>query len=198
MLDEAKIVASDIMTRDVAVVYPETTLLDALKLMASRRVSGLPVVDEHGTLVGMMSEGDVLGWHEGFSEREARWFDLLAEGFDLAPDFLREVQEHRRKIKAVMSSNPITVTETTAAREIASLMHAHSIKRVPVMRDGRLVGIITRADLVRALVQKLGEMEPPRPRPISVDEALRLGREETIANASRRGRAPSNEPKNRP
>src|ERR1700746_288987 len=132
MLDEAKFVASDIMTRDVAVVRPETTLLDALKLMASRRVSGLPVVDEQGTLVGMMSEGDVLGWHEGFSEREARWFDLLADGFELAPDFLREVQGQRRKIKAVMSSNPITVTETTAAWEIASLMHAHGIKRVPV------------------------------------------------------------------
>jgi CBS-domain-containing membrane protein len=194
MLDEAKIVASDIMTRDVAIVHPETTLLDALKLMASRRVSGLPVLDEHGTLVGMMSEGDVLGWHEGFSEREARWFDLLAEGFELAPDFLRQVQEQRRKIKAVMSSSPITVTEATAAREIASLMHAHGIKRVPVLRDGKLVGIVTRADLVRALVQKLGEIEPPQPRLISVDQALRLGREETIANAGR-GPAHSNEPK---
>jgi len=98
MLDEAKFLASDIMTRDVAVVHPETTLLAAVKLMASRRISGLPVVDEHGTLVGMMSEGDVLGWHEGFSEREGRWFDLLAEGFQLAPDFLREVQKQRRKI----------------------------------------------------------------------------------------------------
>ena len=56
MLDETKVLTRDIMTRDVAVVHPETTLLDALKLMASRRVSGLPVVDEHGTLIGMMSE----------------------------------------------------------------------------------------------------------------------------------------------
>ena len=177
MLDEAKFVASDIMTRDVAVVHPETTLLEALKLMASRRVSGLPVVDEHGALVGMMSEGDVLGWHEGFSEREARWFDLLAEGFELAPDFLREVKEHRRKISAVMSSNPVTVTETTPAREIASLMHAHGIKRVPVMRDGKLVGIVSRADLVRALAQKLGEIEAPPPRAISLNESLRRARE---------------------
>ena len=181
MLDEAKFVASDIMTRDVAVVHPETTLLEALKLMVSRRVSGLPVVDEHGTLVGMMSEADVLGWHEGFSEREARWFDLLAEGFELAPDFLREVQEQHRRIKAVMSSHPITVTEDTPAREIASLMHTHRIKRVPVMRDGQLVGIVTRADLVRALIEKLGAIEPPPPRPIGVDEALRHARETAIA-----------------
>ena len=182
MLDDAKFLASDIMTRDVAVVHPETTLLAAVTLMASRRISGLPVVDQHGTLVGMMSEGDVLGWHEGFSERKARWFDLLAEGFELAPDFLREVQERRRKIKTLMSTNPITVTETTPAREIASLMHAHGIKRVPVMRDGKLVGIVTRTDLVRALAEKLSEKESPPPRPIGVDEALRQGREEAIAD----------------
>jgi CBS domain-containing protein len=185
MLDEAKILANDIMTRDVAVVHPETTLRAAVKLMASRRISGLPVVDEDGTVVGMMSEGDVLGWREGFSEREARWFDLLAEGFELAPDFLREVQKQRRKIKTLMSTNPITVTETTPAREIASLMLAHGIKRVPVMRDGKLVGIVTRADLVRALAQKLSEMEPPPPRHTSVDEALRQGRKEAIANVRR-------------
>lgn len=141
MLDDAKFLASDIMTRDVAVVHPETTLLAAVKLMASRRITGLPVVDKHGSLVGMMSEADLLRWHEGFSEREARWLDLLAEGYYLAPDFLREIQEQRRKIKGLMSSKPtITVTETTPAREIASLMHAHRIKRVPVLRDGKLVG----------------------------------------------------------
>jgi CBS domain-containing protein len=182
MLDEARILASDIMTRDVAVVHPETTLLAAVKLMALRRVSGLPVVDEHGTMVGMMSEGDLLRWHEGFREREARWLDLLADGYDLAPEFLRELQEQRRKIKVLMSPNPITVTETTPAREIASLMHAHGIKRVPVLRDGKLVGIVTRTDLVRALAQKLSEKEPPPPRLISADELLRRAREEAVAN----------------
>jgi signal-transduction protein with cAMP-binding, CBS, and nucleotidyltransferase domain len=82
-----------------------------------------------------------------------------------------------------MSSKPtITVTETTPAREIASLMHAHRIKRVPVLRDGKLVGIVTRTDLVRALAQKLSEMESPPPRPINADEALRLAREKAIAD----------------
>jgi CBS domain-containing protein len=183
MLDEAKFVASDIMTRDVAVVHPESTLLAAVKLMASRKISGLPVVDDHGNLVGMMSEGDLLRWHEGFSEREVRWLDLLAEGHDLAPDFLREIQEQRRKIKALMSPKPVTVAETTPAREIASLMYAHGIKRVPVLRDGRLVGIVSRADLVRALAQKLGEVEPPRPHPISLNESLRRAREKAVADA---------------
>ena len=196
MFDESRFVASDIMTRDVAVVHPEATLLAAVKLMASRGISGLPVVDERGTLVGMMSEADLLRWHEGFSQREARWLDLLAEGHELAPDFLREVQEQHRKIKALMSPTPITVTETTPAREIAALMHAQGIKRVPVLRDGKLVGIVTRTDLVRALAQKLGEMEPPppRPRPITVDEALRQGREEALANV-RAGRGPRGAPR---
>jgi CBS domain-containing protein len=182
MLDEARILAADIMTRDVAVVHPETTLLSAVKLMASRGVSGLPVVDEHGALVGMMSEGDLLRWHEGFSDREVRWLHLLAEGFDLAPDFLREIQEQHRTIKVLMSPNPITVIETTPAREIASLMHTHGINSVPVLRDRKLVGIVTRTDLVRALAQKLSEMEPPPPRRANVDEALRQGRKEAIAD----------------
>jgi CBS domain-containing protein len=190
MLDEAKLLASDIMTRDVAVIHPETTLLAAVKLMAARGISGLPVVDEHGALVGMMSEADLLRWHEGFTEREVRWLDLLAEGSELAPDFLREVHEQRRKIRALMSPKPVTVTETTPAREIASLMHARGIKRVPVLRDGKLVGIVTRTDLVRALAEKLGEFESSQPsRPTSVNEALRRGREETVAAVKReRGR----------
>ena len=183
MLDDARVLASDIMTRDVVVVHPDTTLLDAVKLMASRGISGLPVVDEHGAIVGMMSEGDVLRWHEGFSDREARWLDLLAEGSDLALDFLREMREQHRQIKMLMSPNPITVTEAAPAREVASMMYAHGIKRVPVVRDGKLVGIVSRIDLVRALAQKLSEPEPPPPRLISVDEALRLGREEAVASA---------------
>jgi CBS-domain-containing membrane protein len=131
----------------------------------------------------MMSEADVIRWHEGFSDREARWLDLLADGADLAHDFLREMREQHRQIKMLMSPNPISVTETTAAREIASLMYAHGIKRVPVLRDGKLVGIVTRADLVRALVQKLSEADSPPPRQISAHEALRLGREEAVAKA---------------
>src|SRR5690242_16090992 len=121
MLDDAKFLASDIMTRDVVVVQPETTLLVAVKLMALRKISGLPVVDEQGTLVGMMSYGDLLRWHEGFSALETRWLNELADGFELASDFLSEIQEQHRKIKVLMSPSPTTVTDTTPAREIASL-----------------------------------------------------------------------------
>ncbi len=88
MLDEAVFTAADLMTRDVAVVHPETSLLEAVKLMAKRRISGVPVVDDAGSIVGVMSEGDLVRWHEGYTERQARWLDMLADGFELAPEFL--------------------------------------------------------------------------------------------------------------
>ena len=83
MLDEAAFTAGDLMTRDVAVVHPDSSLLDAVKLMARRHISGMPVVDEAGAVVGIISEGDLMRWHEGFTDRQACWLDLLAE--DTAP-----------------------------------------------------------------------------------------------------------------
>jgi CBS domain-containing protein len=180
MLDEAVFTAGDLMTRDVAVVHPETSLLEAVKVMARRRISGMPVVDDSGAIVGMMSEGDLVRWHEGYSERQLRWLDMLAEGCELAPAFLEGIQEQHRKVRSVMAVGVTTVTEDAPAREIASLMHAKNIKRVPVVRDGKLVGIVARSDLVRALAQRLEEKTPAaaiEPGPLNV--ALRRGREET-------------------
>ena len=117
----------------------------------------MPVLDDSGAIVGMISEGDLVRWHEGYTERQARWLDMLAEGTEIAPAFLKEIQERNRKIKSVMSFGATTVKEDTLAREIALLMYAKNIKRVPVLRDGKLVGIVARSDLVRALAQKLDE-----------------------------------------
>jgi CBS domain-containing protein len=180
MLDEAVFTAGDLMTRDVAVVHPETSLLDAVKLMAHRHISGVPVVDDTGTIVGMMSEGDLVRWHEGYTERQARWLDMLADGFELAPAFLEGIQEQRRRVKSVMSPGVTTVTEDRPAREVASLMYAKNIKRVPVVRDGKLVGIVARSDLIRALAQKLEEKPAASATWVGTpNEALRRGRQET-------------------
>ena len=145
------------MTRDVAVVHPETSLVEAVKLLARQRISGMPVVDDAGAIVGMMSEGDLIRWHEGYTVRQARWLDMLAEGTEIAPAFLKAIQDQHRKVKLVMSVGATTVTEDTLASEIARLMYAKNIKRVPVLRDGKLIGIVARSDLVRALAQKLDE-----------------------------------------
>lgn len=180
MLDEAIFTAGDLMTRDVAVVHPETSLLEAVKLMAQRHISGMPVVDDAGNIIGMLSEGDLVRWHEGYTERQVRWLDMLAEGFDLAPAFLQGIQEQQRKVKSVMSAGVTTVTEDTPARNVAHLMYDRNIKRVPVVRDGKLVGIVARSDLIRALAQKLDEKSAAATfERETLNEALRRRREET-------------------
>src|ERR1700692_1729448 len=117
MLDEAVYTAGDLMTRDVAFVHPETSLLEAVKLMARRKISGMPVVDDAGALVGMISEGDLVRWHEGYSGRQARWLDMLAEGMDLAPAFLKEIQDQHRKGKSIMAGRGTNSTRGTRGGE---------------------------------------------------------------------------------
>lgn len=186
MLDEAVVTAADIMTRDVATVHPETSLLDAVKLMAGRRISGMPVLDEAGSLVGMVTEGDLVRWHEGYTERQAHWLDMLADGFDLAATFIEAIRAEQHKVKAVMTRGSITVAEDTPAREIASLMHKRGIKRVPVLRDGKVVGIVARSDLVCALAQKLAEQAGVLGASVgTINEALRHKREEVLTHAPR-------------
>jgi CBS domain-containing protein len=181
MLDEAIFTAADLMSRDVAVVHPETTLLEAVRIMAERRISGVPVVDDRGVLVGMLSEGDLLRWHEGHNVKQARWLEMLAEGADLSNAFLSLMRDQRRQVQNLMAPGAVTVTEDAPAREIANLMYTRGIKRVPVLRDGKLVGIVARSDLVRALAQKLDEAPKPLPAepPHSINEALRRGREQS-------------------
>ncbi len=171
------------MTRDIVVVHPDNSLMEAVKLMARRGISGLPVVDAAGAIVGMLTEGDLVRWHEEHSEKQARWLDMLAEGGNLAPAFLESIRDEHHKVKSAMSSAVITASEDTPAREIASLMMSKGIKRVPVLRDGRLVGIVARSDLVRALAERLGERPhaPAAEAPArSIDEALKRRRGETV------------------
>lgn len=172
MFDESAARASDLMTRDVAVVQPETPLRRVVQVMAERHVSGLPVVDAAGALLGMITEGDLVRWHEGFSDREASWLDMLGEGFELAPAFVEALRAEHHSVRHAMRAGPVvSVPEDMPAREIAALMHAKGVKRVPVLRDGRLLGIVARSDLVRALARALDQAEadrrrgalPPRP-----------------------------------
>ena len=127
--------------------------------MAKRKISGVPVVDHDGTIVGMLSEGDLVRWHEGYSERQARWLDMLADGFQLAPAFLEGIREQQRKVKSIMAHGVTAVTEATPAREVVGLMHTKNIKHT-VLQEFHFVGILARSDLVRALAQKLEEIDP--------------------------------------
>jgi CBS domain-containing protein len=188
MLEQAAFTAGDLMTRDVAVVRPDASLRDAVRAMSSKGISGIPVVDSGGALVGMLTEGDLLRWHEGYSHQQAHWLEMLAEGLELAPDFLKGILEQNSMVRTVMTKPVITVTEEMPAREVAQLMYAKNIKRTPVVRDGRMVGIVSRSDLIRALSQRLDEIlgGPPETQPVKLNEALRRAREDGGAARARR------------
>lgn len=164
MLESALETAADIMSRNVAVVSPDTSMRSLLHLMAERRISGVPVVDAEGSIVGMVSEGDVIRWHDGFETKQEHWLDHLGEGLDLPPDFVDWMQAQHESVRAVMrTGTAVTVTEDTPVREIEAIMTARNIKRVPVLHDGRIVGIVARSDLVRLLSRTLDARATPQP-----------------------------------
>ena len=111
MLDEAVFTAGDLMTRDVAVVHPDTSLLEAVKLMAQRHISGMPVVDEAGAIVGMLSEGDLVRWHEGYTDGRHAGSICWPTALSSHRHSWRGIQEQRRKVKSVMAVGATTVTE---------------------------------------------------------------------------------------
>lgn len=186
MLDEAIVTAGDVMTHDVTVVHPETTLVDAIKLIATRRIGGMPVTDHTGAVVGMLTAGDLVRWHERLTTKRMRWLDMLAAETDLAPSFIEDIRAEKYKVKAVMSPGAITVSEDAPAHDCATLMRTRSIKRVPVVHEGRLIGIVARSDLIRAFAEKLEERRTPAKTVIEkIDEAVRQGREQMVKPRSR-------------
>lgn len=144
--------ASDVMTRDVISVSPLASLRDIAALLATRRISAVPVITEAGELVGMVSEGDLIGGSKGDQQtRRDWWLELLAEGELLNADYLASLRPAATRASDVMSAPVITVADSTELSDIARLLEEYHIKRVPVVRDGRVCGIVSRADLVRAL-----------------------------------------------
>jgi len=155
--------ARDLMSRDVVRVTPETPLRDVARTLLHHQLSAVPVVDATGAVVGMVSEGDLIGRKK--TERETRsewWLMSLAEGEPLNEEFQSHIQGPLAVAREVMSSPVISVTEDTPFDEIAALMATYRIKRVPVIRDGQIVGIVRRADLLRSVG---GGPDAPVPRP---------------------------------
>jgi len=151
--------AHQIMTRSVATVAPDTTILEAASIMLRRHVSALPVLDAAGKLVGIVSEGDFIRRSEiGTQRKRGRWLGFLLGPGQAADDFVRE---HGRKVSEVMSPTPLTVTEETTLEEIVALMETNGIKRLPVMRGDKLVGIVSRADLLHAVASMAREIPDP-------------------------------------
>src|SRR5690348_2151804 len=151
--------AIDVMTTNVITTVPDASVQAVALLLSERGISGVPVVDAGGRVIGIVSEGDLLhraetGTERRTERRRARWLDSLASDQDLARDY---VKSHGRTAKDIMTREVITIDETTELSDVADLLETKKIKRVPVMRDGKLVGIVSRANLVRALAATKGE-----------------------------------------
>jgi CBS domain-containing protein len=145
--------ASDIMTRSLVSVTSETSIAAAARLMLQHHISGLPVVGTEGSVVGILTEGDLLRRAEtGTAPRHPRWLELLLGPGRLADEFTRT---HARKVGDAMTADVASVASQTDVADLVQLMNKRRIKRLPVIDDGRLVGIVTRANLVRALVKAL-------------------------------------------
>jgi CBS domain-containing protein len=141
--------ASDIMTRTVITVGPNDNVKKAAELMVHHRISALPVVDGTGKPIGVVSEGDLLHRGEIKTERHRSWWlDLVTGGERMANDY---VKAFGTKVKDVMTASVVSVNEATPLTELAELLETKHIKRVPVVREGKVVGIVSRANLVQAL-----------------------------------------------
>lgn len=141
--------AGDVMTRKVVSIRPNASIAEMVRLMLDNRISGLPVIDDHGALVGIVTEGDCLRRAETGTERKRpRWLEFLIGPGRLAAEY---IHSHSRKVAEVMTEPAITITEDAPLDEIVHLMETRRIKRLPVVRDGKVVGIVSRADLLHAL-----------------------------------------------
>ena len=154
--------AASIMTRDVVTAGPDDTVARVAALLTEHEISAVPVCDKDGKLLVMLSAGDLMQpFGQENALRRAWWLGMLAEGTDLAPEFLDYVRLDRRRAKDLMKTDVITATERSSAAEIADLLNKHKIKRVPIVRDGKLVGIVSRADLIRAMSRSPEGMTDP-------------------------------------
>lgn len=151
--------AHQIMTRTVVTVAPETTIRDAADIMLRRHVSGLPVIDAAGKLVGIVSEGDFLRRSEiGTQRKRGRWLTFILGPGEEATSFVRECG---RKVSEVMTRDPLTITEDTTLEEIVQTMERNNVKRLPVMRGEALAGIVSRANLLQAVASLAREIPDP-------------------------------------
>jgi CBS domain-containing protein len=141
--------AQDVMTLDVMTVGPEARVEEIARLMLGHHISAVPVVDGAGGLLGIVSEGDLVRRVEAATAgRRAWWLELLADPAALARDY---VKTHGRRAADVMTRDVLTVGPDASVADVAQLLERRRIKRVPVVREGRVIGIVSRADLVRAL-----------------------------------------------
>jgi CBS-domain-containing membrane protein len=160
--------AADVMTRDVVTVSPDDVVQDVAKLLLKHRISGVPVVDKLGKLVGIVSEGDLMRRAETETDAHRSWWLRLFSASEvLANEYVRS---HARKVSDIMTTRVLVAAPDTSLRDIASLMERNRVKRLPIVEGGRLVGIVSRANLMQAFASFMA-LEPAGDK--SDDQSLR-------------------------
>jgi CBS-domain-containing membrane protein len=157
-LQEIIMKARDVMTWGVNSIEADAPVMRAAQVMLQHKISGLPVVDARGKLVGIVTEGDFLRRGEiGTQRHRPRWLEFLIGPGRLAAEYVRACG---RKVSEIMTPNPHTITEDTSLDKIVELMERHRIKRLPVVEDGKLVGLVSRANLMHALASLARDAKP--------------------------------------
>jgi CBS-domain-containing membrane protein len=174
--------ARDVMATPVITVKPSSLVQDVARLLLGRRISAVPVIDDDGRLVGIVSEGDLIRRAEVGTERRHSWWLRLLTGSDaLAGDY---VKAHARSVADIMTRDVITVGPETPLSEIATLLERKAIKRVPVVQDGQVVGIVSRANLVQAVASVRKDIEISRTDAELRDQLLALLRAQPWAHTA--------------
>lgn len=162
--------AADVMTSKVITVEPDAQLQAVAQTLLANRISAMPVVAADGKLVGIISEGDLMRRVESGTERRRSWWLELMTGREaLAAEY---VKEHSRKVSDVMTREVITVKPETPLGEIATVLERNGIKRVPVVQDSKVVGIISRANLLQALASYRAPIEAGAPNDAAIRESV--------------------------
>jgi CBS domain-containing protein len=143
--------AADVMVKDVIAAGPATSVREVASLMLEHRISGVPVIDGERRVLGVLSEGDLIRRPELGTDKPAGWLSVFLSEDESARDF---VKTHGMTVREVMSQPAICVTPETPLAEVVRLMERHRVKRLPVVAQGKLAGLLTRADLLRALVAR--------------------------------------------
>jgi CBS domain-containing protein len=161
--------ARDVMVRDVITIGPDEDVSRAAQMLADHDISALPVVDEQRRMLGILSEADLLRREEiGTEKRRPAWLEAVTPSSRLAADYSKA---HGRKVRELMSETVITAAPDALLSEIAALLERKRIKRVPIVEDGKLVGIVSRANLIQALASAPVPM--PSTRNSGSDQAIR-------------------------
>ena len=169
--------AMDVMVRNVLTVKPDTSVAEVARLLLEHDISAVPVVDDHGKMVGIISEADLMRRVEiGTEKQRPWWLEAMTPATTLANEFAKS---HGKRVAELMSPQVVSASEDTPLIEIATLLERHQIKRVPITKDGKLVGVVSRSNIIQALASSKEEPDSERQsdRAIRLEVLARLGKQ---------------------